>query len=155
MPTLVLISAPTSSFAAFLPVFQCFWATLSHETPDALWSTAMFSRRFFIYFSTSSYPGLWPIWINPGDPSGTCKLQFSTILGPFLPRAPRCASLRCVFFFQIFSIFYFTTLARILDTLDQTRLDFCPVQDAVFYSGTPSAAHLVHCPDLQNLSFFT
>ena len=82
-------------------------------------------------------------------------MQFSAILGQFLPRAPRCASLRCVFFFQIFYILYFTTLARILDPLGQTRLDFCPVQDAVFYSGTPSAAHLVHCPDLHNLSFFT
>jgi hypothetical protein len=56
-------------------------------------------------------------------------MRFSAILGQFLPRAPRCATLRCVFSFQIFYILYFIMLARILDILDQSRLGFCPVQE--------------------------
>ena len=68
------------------------------------------------------------------------KLQFSAILGHFLPRDPRCALLRCSFFFQISFILCFILLARILDTLDQSRLDFCPVPACGFLPFTPSAA---------------
>ena len=132
------------------------FGSLSPMSPQISYSLLRcFLADFLFTFQLAYIPVPGPFGSSPVLLLIRAKLQFSAIFGQFLPRAPRCATLRCVFSFQIFYILYFILLARILDILDQSRLDFCPVQDAVFSSGTPSAAHLVHCPDLLNLSFFT
>ena len=56
------------------------------------------------------------------------KMQFSAILGHFLPQAPGCATLRCTFLSQIFYNLCFSVFPQILDPLDQDRLDLCFMQ---------------------------
>ena len=158
----MLGASSCAPFQLLHPVLQLFcpnssdFGSLSPASPQIPYGLLRcFFADFLFTFQLAYIPVPGPFGSSPVPVLELAKPQFSAILGQFLPRAPRCASLRCVFSFQIFYILYFIMLARILDTLDQTRLDFCPVQDAVFYSGTPSAAHLVPCPDLHDLSFFT
>ncbi len=81
-------------------------------------------------------------------------MQFSAIFSQFLPRDPGCAALRCTFISQIFYIFYFILLARILDTLDQSRLPLYLVPVCSFMLWTSQCSPPIRCPTFKYLSFY-
>ncbi len=98
---------------------------------------------------------LGPVGSRPVPVLLFAKMQFSAILGHFLPQDPRCATLRCTFISQIFYILYFILLARILDTLDQFWLDLCFMQYAVLCCGTPPVRPTHTVSNFQDSFFFT
>ncbi len=66
---------------------------------------------FLFTFRLAYIPVPGPFGSNPVPLLDRANMQFYAIFGQFLPRAPRCATLRCPFTFQIFYILYFILLA--------------------------------------------
>ena len=112
-----------------------------------------FFADFLFTFQLAYIPNLDPFGSRPVYFILCANLQFSAILDQFLPRAPRCAALRCNFTFQIFYTLYFILLARILDTLELSRLDFCPVPACSFLPSYTQCSPSFQCPDSTTFSF--
>ncbi len=99
-------------------------------------------------------PNLGPFGSRPVPVMLRAEMQFSATLGHFLPRAPRCASLRCTFTSQIVSFLYFPLLDRILATLEQSRLDFHPVPVCTFLALYPPCRPPFQCASFRQPFLF-
>ena len=114
-----------------------------------------FFTDFLFTFPLAYIPNLGPVGTRPVTILLCANLQFCANFSQFLPRDPGCAALRCTFISQIFYVFYFILLARILDTLDQRRLHFSLMPVCSFMLWTFQCSPPIQCPAFNDLSFFT
>ena len=107
-----------ASFQLLHHILQLFYLNfsasgpLSPTNPQIHYSLLeCFLADFLSTFQLAYIPVPGPFGSNPVPLLKRAKMQFYAIFGQFLPQAPRCATLRCVFSFQIFYILYFIHLA--------------------------------------------
>ena len=132
------------------------FGSLSPTSPQIRYSLLeCFFADFLFTFQLAYIPNLGPFGSRPDIFLLYARMQFSAIFRQLLPPDPRCVTLRCSFGSQIFYILCFILLARILATLEQSRLDFCPVPACSFLPSYTQCSPPLLCPSFSRIFSFT